>query len=536
MKQRILLAVLPKLGGLLFLLSLNINAQTTNYRERINLFLSTNENGAAYDALTTRAQRDSYIIDKLIEDWVDTVPYNADPPWVCDQTARQLQVNFFGTLLNLYDGYNGLNIDSIHLHQGTLAHNGKYGLPILYVLIDYWDHEQYAGQHAMNAIITGDNVLQWNDWNFIEPQRDQMNVQPGQAYMPGIFETYFGRDTLDGIIEIRAPIYYQSEDDIRVNNVIMVWYSIKDGVPSILEQPGTDIPHPLLIIQRDTLNPEINIISPINGEIYNSSPKLEYTFIDSTLKYAWYSIDNGKTKVDLYKDWYEFAYVNGIGYKYVAVYNPYGTVDINLNDGNYELIISATDYFNLETSDTINFTVDKTPPTVNVFAPLPNYTYRQDTVKFTFTISEQNLDLPNSYFSFNGVKTSLSDNTGKIPLTSREGVNTVEIHVHDLATNVTIKTITYTLDTQSGVNDLQSTNEVVFYPNPVKDIGVFKFENEEKEPLKIELYDVSGRLLSHITFQTDLIKIDFSQYSSGIITYKVRNSKRTIKVGSIIKE
>lgn len=96
MKQRILLAVLPKLGGLLFLLSLNINAQTTNYRERINLFLSTNENGAAYDALTTRAQRDSYIIDKLIEDWVDTVPYNADPPWVCDQTARQLQVNFLG--------------------------------------------------------------------------------------------------------------------------------------------------------------------------------------------------------------------------------------------------------------------------------------------------------------------------------------------------------------------------------------------------------------------------------------------------------
>ena len=550
MKPNIILAVLPKLTGTLFLaFSLNVSSQEPYYRPRFNPFMATNEKGEIFDNLKTKAQRDSLVQVYIDEDWADGwhIPYYPGyPEWNCQDYSQQFWINFYGDTTDASrNGYDGFILDSIYAKSGTFYDNGKYGLPVLEVMVAY---EDLSG-HMMNAILTGDNALDWSDWNFIEPQRDQINLQPGDAYVPGVF---FGRDTVDGALALLIPLYMPCLGNYfpcstNYYHQPAIGFLINDGIPSL---NVNYMFYELLITKRDYINPSIQITNPIDGQFYNFEPDLVYSFVDETLKSAWYTINGSIIKNNLYEDVYDFRI---IGHEYcsppdctpegwkdvygwVPIDSTFGVKNLILSDGTYKLEVSAIDYFNHEATDTIQFTIDKTLPIANVTAPLPNYTYRQDTVRFIYEISEQNLDLPNSYYTFNGVKTSLSDNTGTIPLTSREGVNTVEIHIQDLATNVTIKTILYTLDTQSGVNDLQSTNEVVFYPNPVKDIGVFKFENEEKEPLKIELYDVSGRLLSHITCQTDLIKIDFSQYSSGIITYKVRNSKRTIKVGSIIKE
>ena len=61
---------------------------------------------------------------------------------------------------------------------GTLKDMGKIGLPILHVLIPD------GKGHDMNAIFTGTDATKFEDWNFVEPQFDQINVKPGQAYIP----------------------------------------------------------------------------------------------------------------------------------------------------------------------------------------------------------------------------------------------------------------------------------------------------------------------------------------------------------------
>jgi len=186
-------------------------------RMKVNPFVSTNENGAEYDLLTTRTKRDNYVQEKLNEDWADAYhiyPRLEEPFWACQEYAKQLMINFHG--FPGLEGYSGENIDSIYYHQGTLKDNGKYGLPGYYVVITA------TFGHAMNAILTGDNVTNWNDWNFIEPQRDQINVQPGQAYMPM------------NASEVRINYSYVNENDGLLDGVPILKFKIENGTPTLI--------------------------------------------------------------------------------------------------------------------------------------------------------------------------------------------------------------------------------------------------------------------------------------------------------------
>lgn len=144
----------------------------------INPFLSTNINGNEWDLLETRAQRDAYVQEKLNEDWADAyhIPGSNDPIWDCTEYARQLTINFHG--FPGIERYSGDNLDSIYFYHGTFKDNGKYGLPVYGIIL-----LPFTPGHSMNAILTGDNAENFYDWNFIEPQLDKINVQPGQVYM-----------------------------------------------------------------------------------------------------------------------------------------------------------------------------------------------------------------------------------------------------------------------------------------------------------------------------------------------------------------
>ncbi len=151
----------------------------SQYKYAINPFVSTNENGAAYDLLKTKAQRDAYVREKLREDWADIFhilpSFPPNPTWVCTEYAGQLMTNFHGNPDAV--GYSGFDLDSIYWHKGTLKDNGKYGLPVYFV--DYFG----TFAHSMNAILTGDDLTKFEDWCFIEPQYDSINVKPGHLYM-----------------------------------------------------------------------------------------------------------------------------------------------------------------------------------------------------------------------------------------------------------------------------------------------------------------------------------------------------------------
>ncbi len=180
----------------------------------INPFVSTNSNGAAYDLLTTKAQREAYVQEKLLEDWTNTIKYNPEPLWNCDEVSNQLMINFHG--FPEATGYSGFNLDSIYYYHGTLKDNGKYGLPVYWVGVS-----GKPSGHGMNAILTGDDITKFEDWCFIEPQRDVINVKPGQLYIPSTCW-----------IEIRAPP--KDREGNQLSSVTIVQFDVKDGVGNLI--------------------------------------------------------------------------------------------------------------------------------------------------------------------------------------------------------------------------------------------------------------------------------------------------------------
>jgi hypothetical protein len=161
----------------------------------INPFISPG-NGAEYNALSKKEDRDAYILAKLKEDWVNTILSSTNPPWVCGHYSMQLFVNSnylgedvytlwpqWGDHL-LYNGYNGREPQKIYENHGTLADMGKLKIPINIVTIKDTSHFSSSFGHAMNWVVTGDDLRKWGDLDIIEPQSDATNVQIGGGNLP----------------------------------------------------------------------------------------------------------------------------------------------------------------------------------------------------------------------------------------------------------------------------------------------------------------------------------------------------------------
>lgn len=197
----------------------------------INPFISTNPNGAAYDALTTKAQRDAYVQQKLFEDWTNTImpSFPPNPLWDCTQYSNQIITNFHG--FPGATGYSGFDLDSIYYYHGTLKDNGKYGLPVYFVYVGP------APGHNMNAILTGDDITKFENWSLIEGQRDSINVNPGHLYVP---ETC--------MIEIRAPP--KTRDGEQLSFVPILRFNIENKVAT-LNWINYDDPNLKIVLNRE---------------------------------------------------------------------------------------------------------------------------------------------------------------------------------------------------------------------------------------------------------------------------------------------
>lgn len=97
--------------------------------------------------------------------------------------------------------------------------------------------------------------------------------------------------------------------------------------------------------------------------------------------------------------------------------------------------------------------------------------------------------------------------------------------------NNPIVTNNYTSTIQSlGVSDFEASNTISLYPNPVKDILHF---NTNDKVMKVEIYDVAGRILSSISLtenNVNLINLEAGNYFLKIHT------ESGIKNAKIIKE
>jgi len=211
----------------------------------IDPFTSPDANGATYNTLTTRAERDAYIQAKLNEDWVNTIPPSLNIPlWVCGHYAMQLNTNSRdwgeGVLIDntsfgedlLYNGYKGRNVDSIKINGGTLVDMGYLGLPMGIVILSDKTHsppDEPFG-HAMNWVLTGYDLTKLEHYTIIDPQNDMINVQPPH-----------------NCDEVRIDYEYVTENKF-LEYITLVKFRIENGIPSLIWK--NDDPNLNLITQR----------------------------------------------------------------------------------------------------------------------------------------------------------------------------------------------------------------------------------------------------------------------------------------------
>jgi hypothetical protein len=193
--------------------SFSVDKNTWTYL--VNPFLSTNENGRSYDLLKTREERDSLVQAKLNEDWVNEIILPNNPPEDFSEYSKQLIINFHG--FEGLEGYAGDNPDSIFYYKGTLKDNGKYGLPLYNVVISSFVGSKEIS-HKMNAILTGEDALKWACWNLIESQRNSINLQPGQIYIPNNCEATINYTYVNDnhILENFPILKFKIEDRIAI--------------------------------------------------------------------------------------------------------------------------------------------------------------------------------------------------------------------------------------------------------------------------------------------------------------------------------
>lgn len=150
-----------------------------------------------WDKLQTREERVDWRSKMLSRDKTDETGYG--PGFTCQSFASQVALNFHG--------FPELGHDS----DKGLKDNGRFNIPVYYASISTLD-----GGHAINATLVGDDIANFNDWYFIEPQNDKQ-VLPGGWYMPE------GKD-----IEI---FYAYVNQHGNFNNFRMVTFNIENGVP-----------------------------------------------------------------------------------------------------------------------------------------------------------------------------------------------------------------------------------------------------------------------------------------------------------------
>jgi len=145
-------------------------------------------------------------------DYLQTIPERDDwtyKIWEIDQLDTNTWI--YPTYISgdyATDGY----IRQFALHDTTdpnipdkydLSMNGRFNKPCYWVVI----YQPSSGWgHGMNAILTGDNPLNFWDWSFIEPQNDSIYVQPGEWNIP--YETLVGIRGIEGFYENGGKILY----------------------------------------------------------------------------------------------------------------------------------------------------------------------------------------------------------------------------------------------------------------------------------------------------------------------------------------
>jgi hypothetical protein len=168
----------------------------------INPLVYTDDLGAPYNSTTTTEGRVAIILEALLQDPGNKVPYS-DAYYSCNNYEYQLFMNSkktkdkiiappgFGNPW-LYNNSTATDIPTIYANGGTWAYVGTVEVPILMVTLHDKTHsppdKPYG--HGINAVLTGRDkstgsiLTLFTNYTFIEPQTDEINMPFGSVDMP----------------------------------------------------------------------------------------------------------------------------------------------------------------------------------------------------------------------------------------------------------------------------------------------------------------------------------------------------------------
>ena len=499
--------------------------------EKINMYISQDNTlqAAAYNNLSDLAKQNDTIQSRLNKDWVSTVakweydnyPTHLPPPeypvWECGHTTIQMIINankkfalgiYGGGGFNddrfLYHKYTEFNLDSILKNEGTFKNGGELGLPIYTAVLS--DSITLSCGHAMNALlknIKGSSMTKWESWNFIEPQLDQINVQPGQAYMPKDCSSFtvlywYLHDRPDGKKELAGAA--------------VAFFTIKDGVATFggLNPNLKD----LLITDWENDNPILEVYSTTNPN------KLKGKATDANLKDFVYSADGGAEK-SLTSD---------------------VETDMGLAPGNHTVVVTARDYFRLISDTTFTRTIPlptNNAPTVTIITPKSGEKYDKD-VRLKGSASDSEKDpMTLSYRLDGGAPITIGQDFDE-PLSLANGLHKILVYVSDpthTGKDATKDSTMFEFKKAVGIEPGPASEDKTKYgPNPVDNNLHLIYKSNLSGNAYMTLTTLEGETILRKSIGKRLEEdLDMTKIKPGIYILKVVDRTETQRI-KIIKK
>lgn len=328
MKKKTLLTLL--LAGTLGFLSPKLGAQTfyPSLDSKINPFKQPNQSKTLiWDNISTRAQKEALLNQYLAEDKTDEIAY-VSGQFESGNFAKQLNINFYGT-----SGYQIIP-DPNFIYDTTNIE--KFNIPLFTA-----NRSSSSGGHGLNAILVGDNPLDWNSWAFVEPQTDAI-VQPGSQSIP-----------LNSKIEIKQNYWNYNGGNVSDSQSFLKFF-LKDGkVDSVWNNLK-------LLLENNFAPGKFKLVSPENNAKIPSRTE--------AIDFSWEkSVDRDIADVIKYD---KIIRNKNTGIEKVISDIPDTSRTASpglLTRGDYEWFVAAKDGKETTYSDTLEFSIGNSQPTASSF-------------------------------------------------------------------------------------------------------------------------------------------------------------------------
>ncbi len=419
---------------------------------------------AHWDKLTTKEERISWL-EKVIA--IDrTEDGIADPSYIGDYYSDQLLINTHGFELEVLQMFPEATFD--------YRNNGRFNLPFSYAGVAY-NRPDLTMNRNLLAIIIGDNVFDWNDWCFVDPQWDQLIFPSGQDEPTGD--------------EAFPPLNNWTDD---INNITR-----RDSIAPLVE-----------------LSENGNSISLTNGFF-----ELDYTISDPNLWKASYCIESPKETEIIFRD---SLIMNASNNGLIPGYNTSGTIDLLLKNGVYQFSFEAVDHFQNKTTLEFQVEINDPPPLISIFSPAKDSTYTQELPAFHFEIEET--DYASGWYSLDSGQTLINiQQDGNFLLDLEDGEHQLIVFAKDVFENKSRDTISFAVNKQTPVANFgdQEQTKLMVYPNPTVNNLSILLHYPDSGYVQLDLMDVNRRILwtnslEQLPSPTLKFEVDMSGYAAGI--------------------